>query len=133
MRQLLYLALAMLAPIQWANAAQDLPSLEIAGIKDPKKIINLQLKSLDRLRSMTKMTLEKINTLHAGIGNYQMIQDLYLQQPKDKEVLFKMTKMASNLLQEIKSAHLQHAIDPEFMKELKMFEKIYKKNELHIE
>ncbi len=135
MRQLLFLTLAMFAPIQfqWVNAAQDLPSLETAGLKDPKMIINLQLRSLDQLRLMTKMTLEKINELYAGIGNYQMIQELYLQQPKDKEVLFKMTKMASNLLKDIKSANLQHAIDPDFMKELKLFEKIYKKNELPIE
>lgn len=133
MRNILFLVLALLAPIQWISSAQDLPSIETAGLKNPKDIINLQLKSLDRLSAMTKLTLENINSLYSGILRYQKIQDLYLDQPKDREVLFKTAKMASNLIVQIKSANLQHAIDPEFMKELKMFDKIYKKNELKIE
>lgn len=133
MRRLLFLAFAMITPFQSAKTAQDLPSIESAGLKDPKEIINLQLRSLDRLSSMTKKTLDNINELSTAIGKYQMIQEIYLQKPKDKEVLFRMAKMASNLLKKIKSSNLQHAIDPEFMKELKLFEKIYKKNELQIE
>ncbi len=133
MRQLLIIALTVLTPIHWAYVAQDLPSIETAGLKDPKEIINLQLKSLDRLRLMTKLTLEKINEIYAAIVKYQMIQEVYLQRPKDKEVLFRMAKMASHLLKEINSANLQHAIDPDFIKELKLFDKIYKKNEIQIE
>ncbi len=131
MRRLLFLAL--LVPFQWVYAAQDLPSIDHPAPKDPKEIIYLQLRSLDHLRSMTKLTLEKIDELYAAIVKYQTVQDLYLKQTNDKELLHRMTKMASQLLQQIHHANLQHTIDPEFIKELKLLTKIYKKNELPIE
>lgn len=133
MRRLLFLAFATITLFQAAYAAQDLPTIESAGLKDPKEIIDRQLSSLARLSAMTKKTLESLNELSTGISNYHKVQEIYLNNPKDKEVLFKMAKMAAILLKKIKSAHLQHAIDPEFLKELKLFEKIYQKNELQIE
>lgn len=131
MRRALFLTL--LFSTQWTSAAQDLPSMQAPGLKDPKEIINLQLKSLDHLRSMTKRTVANIDELSSAIVKYQMVQNLFLQNPKDKEILQRMTKMAFYLLRDIKKANLQHAIDPDFTKELKLFAKIYQKNELPIE
>lgn len=113
-----------------AAVQQDLPKNEATALKDPKEIINLQIKSLDHLTEMTKMSLAKMTQLRATIVKYQTIQELYLQQPKDKELLYRMTKLANDLLQEIKSAHLTHAFDSEFMSELHMFSRMYRKNEV---
>lgn len=113
-----------------AAIQQDLPKSEIHTLKDPKEIINLQIKSLDHLAEMTKMSLAKMAQLRASILNYQTIQELYLQQTKDKELLYRMTKLADHLLNEIKNAHLMHAFDAEFMSELNMFSRIYRKNEV---
>lgn len=113
-----------------AAVQQDLPKEEPPPLKDPKEIINLQLKSLDHLTEMTKLTLNKMAQIRANVVKYQMLQQLYLQQTKDKELLHRMSKVANDLLQEIKNAHLMHAFDVEFISELNMFSKIYKKNEI---
>lgn len=123
------LFLLAVSPIA-AAVPQDLPKGEIPALKDPKEIINLQLKSLDHLTEMTKMSLAKMTQLRASIVKYQTIQQLYLQQTKDKELLYRMTKLANDLLQEIKNAHLVHAFDSEFLNELNMLSRIYRKNEV---
>lgn len=113
-----------------AAVQQELPKSQPPALKDPKEIINLQLKSLDHLTEMTKMTLATMTQLRASLVKYQTIQQLYLQHTKDKELLYRMTKLANEMLLEIKGAHLTHAFDPEFISELSMLSKIYKKNEL---
>ena len=126
---LFFLGFFVASPLA-AIVQQDLPKNEPSALKDPKEIINLQIKSLDHLAEMTKMSLAKMAQLRAAILKYQTIQQLYLQQTKDKELLYRMTKLAHDLLHEIKNAHLTHAFDPEFMSELNMFSRIYRKNEV---
>lgn len=122
-----FLFFAFMIPLVCAQAVQDLPTIESPRLKDPKEIIPLQLQSLDHLRTMTKNTLVQIEALQASITKYQAVQELYLQHPNDKELLQRMTKMAHNLILEIKKTNLGHAIDPDFLKELKLLDKIYQK------
>lgn len=126
----LFFCLTMLAPTLAIQAAQDLPTMEAPGLKDPKEIIGLQLKSIDHLMNLTKETYQTLEQLHKGIVNYQTVQNLYLDRPSDKELLYRMTKMANLLLKEIKRANLTHAFDPEFISELSMLANIYQKHEL---
>lgn len=109
---------------------QDLPKAEAPSLKDPKEIIHLQLKSLDLLIAMNQKTLHTLTELKTAIGRYQAIQEIFLQNPKDREVLYRMARIAAKLQKDIQEASLTHAFDPEFMSELALFTKIYKKKEL---
>lgn len=126
----LFLCLAFLLPISPLQAAQDLPIMEAPPLKDPKEIIDLQLHSLDHLIHLTDETLKSLGHLRVEIANYQRVQNLYLDCPSDKELLYRMTKMAHLLLKEIKIKNLTHAFDPEFISELITLAKIYQNHEL---
>ncbi|MBA3237343.1 MAG: hypothetical protein H0T62_03210 [Parachlamydiaceae bacterium] len=128
LRILFYLALLHAFPCHLK--AQELQPPGLLTLKDPKEIISIQLKSLDHLIEMTTLTLENLRHLQTAITNYQTVQNLYLNRTSDKELLFRMTKMADQLLKEIKAAHLSHTFDVEFLSELKLLAKIYRKSEL---
>lgn len=117
-------------PIPWNLWATDPQSPGALALKDPKEIISIQLKSLDHLIDMTKLSLENMAKLRTAIANYQTIQNLYLNRTNDKALLYRMTKMADQLLKDIKTANLAHAFDVEFLSELNLLAKIYRKNEL---
>ncbi|MGZ3634180.1 MAG: hypothetical protein ACXU9U_03485 [Parachlamydiaceae bacterium] len=112
------------------QAAQDLPVIETPPLKDPKEIIDLQLKSLDHLIILTDETSKSLVNIRATIVNYQKVQNLYLDTPSDKELLYRMTKTAHLLLKEIKTKNLTHAFDPEFISELATLARIYQSHEL---
>jgi hypothetical protein len=120
----------LLLPFPCNLKAQEAQSPGALTLKDPKEIIAIQLKTLDHLVDMTKLTLENMGQLRTSIANYQKIQELYLTRTSDKELLYRMTKMADQLLKEIKAANLSHAFDVEFLSELNLLAKFYRKNEL---
>jgi hypothetical protein len=128
LRTFFYLALLLTFPCNLKG--QEIQPPGPLTLKDPKEIISIQLKSLDHLIDMTKLTLENMEQLRTAITNYQTIQNLYLNRTSDKELLYRMTKMADQLLKEIKAANLSHAFDVEFLSELNLLAKIYRKNEL---
>lgn len=113
-----------------AGVQQDLPKTEAPSLKDPKEIIDLQIASLDHLIRMNEKSLEMMKGLKAHIQKYKLVQEAFLLQPKDKQLLYRMSKLASSLLNEINAANLSHAFDEEFIKELVFLNKIYKKREL---
>lgn len=123
------LFIILLLPLSCNLTAQDDAPGALA-LKDPKEIISIQLKALDHLIDMTKLSLENMSKLRTDIVNYQTVQNLYLNHTTDKELLFRMTKMADRLLKQIKATNLTHAFDVEFLSELNLLSKIYRKNEL---
>lgn len=112
------------------SAAQSLPKQEVPPLIDPKEVIDLQLKSIDHLTSLTQDTLCSLQDLRKGITTYQTIQNHYLNNTKDKELLYQMTRMANSLLKEIKRTNLTHVFDVEFISELNMLSNLQHKHEL---
>lgn len=130
MRYLFSALFTLLPVISLPAIQQELPKSEAPSLKDPKEIIDLQLNSLDHLIAMNKKSVEKMTQIRGMIANYQKIQLLYLENPRDKALLYRMSKLASQLLHEIKDSSLTHAFDSEFINELQLLDRIYKKNEL---
>lgn len=120
----IYFVLLFLLPLNLFGQGQAAPS---AAIKDPKEIINVQLNSLDHLIKMTALTLHKMEEFRQNIAEYQTVQNQYLENTQDRKLLFRMTKLAYTLQDEIKKAEMTHAFDTEFMSELNLLARIYKK------
>lgn len=96
-------------------------------IKDPKEIIDLQISSLDHLIAMTERTLNQLSTLRQQVKEYKEIQEQYLRNTDNNELLYRMMKTAHQLLKNIKADNLTHSFEPEFMSELNTMSQIYNK------
>jgi hypothetical protein len=93
-----------------------LPNLSY--IKDPAELLNNEIERLDTLIQATQQSLENQKALRASIVEYQKIQNLYLQNTQDNELLFHLIKNAHYLLESIKENHLLHTFDSDFLSEL---------------
>jgi hypothetical protein len=100
---------------------------ESIGIKDPEKLLAEQLSTLDHLIEMTKLSLKNQQALRQQIQDYQKIQELYLQNTHDNDLLFRMVKLAARILESIKENHLAQNFDTEFISELTLFSQIANK------
>jgi len=98
-----------------------------ATLKDPKEILDLQISTLDDLITMTDQTLKSLRNLQKQILIYKDLQEAYIQDPEDKDLLFRMSKSANDIFEKIKTDQLTQTFDPEFISELKMLTQIYKK------
>ena len=90
-------------------------------IKDPKALIGNEIARLDTLIQATEQSLEAQQKLRVQILEYQKLQDYYLQNPKDNELLLKLVKSAYRTLQTIKNNHLSQTFDSDFIDELTVF------------
>lgn len=88
------------------------------SIKDPAMLINNEIERLDTLIQATQQSLEGQKKLRDRIIEYQKIQDLYLKQPNDNDLLFKLIKSAYRTLESIKENNLVQIFDPDFINEL---------------
>lgn len=105
-------------------------ALEIAADslkKDPKELLDSQIAMLDDLIEMTTQTLQNEQKLKSLILQYQQIQEEYIKNPKDKEQIVKMVRMADQILRKMEEAHLITQFDPDFISELAFFSKIANK------
>lgn len=102
-------------------------SAEISPIKDPKQIVPLQAQHLETLIEMTQATLNNLQILSKQLKDYQEVQERYLADTKDNEMLYRMVKSAQKLLENIKSANLVHSFDPDFISELNLLSQIAQK------
>lgn len=131
MRYLVFLILCYSAAVHGAinseKAAVDAVTLEAPTIKDPKLIIDYQLSSLDRLIIMANRTIDNLNSLRTLIEEYKQKQEVYIEQPSNKEKLYKLAQAASQVLMESKKNSLLDALDPEFLNEITMLAQIYRK------
>lgn len=92
--------------------------------KDPKELIDSQIAMMDDLIAMTKQTLNGEYEIKTLIQDYQHIQDAYLKNMDDKELVIKMVRTAHQVLTKIQENHLLQQFDPDFISELTLFSKI---------
>ncbi len=109
------------------KSAVEVVSLESHAIKDPKLIIDYQLSSIDRLIEMTDRTIANLTALRLLIDDYKQKQEIFIEQPNDKEKLYKMAKSAAQILTQAKNDNLTDALDQEFLSEVTMLAQLYRK------
>lgn len=87
-------------------------------IKDPNALIGNEISRLDTLIQATELSLEGQKKLRGQILEYQKLQDQYLGNSKDNDLLMKLVKSAYRTLQTIKDNHLEQTFDADFIDEL---------------
>lgn len=87
-------------------------------IKDPSTLIGDEICRLDHLIQATEQSLDGQKKLRMLIVEYQKLQDQYLKNTKDNDLLLKIIRSANRVLQSIKENHLLHHFDPDFIDEL---------------
>lgn len=86
--------------------------------------IEYQLKVLDQIIETTQKSLEGQHSLKNLIIEYQTLQQQYLKNDQDREMLFRMVKTAHHVLEGIKENHLLHLFHGDFLSELTLFSQI---------
>lgn len=95
-------------------SADDIP----APIKDPAHLIPTELSRLDTLIQATDKSLQAQKQLRANIIEHQSLQEQFLKNPKDNDLLLKVVKSAHRTLQSIKENNLTQTFDSDFIDEL---------------
>lgn len=95
--------------------------------KDPKELLDSQLLMLDDLIAMTQKSLAAEMEIKELIVEYQRIQESYLKNQDDKELVIKMVRMAHRILIKTQENYLTQQFDPDFISELTLFSKIASK------
>jgi len=111
----------------WADSPFKAPIIQQQEFSEEKDVVGKQLVLLDQLIAVTQENLEKQKALQKAILEYQKLQDLYLQNPNDNEVLFCMVKVAHRLLEGIKANYLTQTFDKDFLSELTVFSQVANK------
>lgn len=110
-RKLSFLLLVILASF---SLHADIPS----SIKDPAALIGNEISRLDTLIQATEKSLEGQKKLRTQIVDYQKLQEQYLKNPQDNDLLLKVVKSAYRTLQTIKENNLSQTFDTDFIDEL---------------
>lgn len=126
--KIIYLSLICLCVTTATDAAegnfnpvtQDLP----ARIEDPTAMVINELAMLDTLIAATQQSLEKQRALREQIKKYQELQKAYLDNTEDNELLLRIVKQASKVLDGINENRLGQNFDPAFISELTLFSQI---------
>jgi hypothetical protein len=87
-------------------------------VKDPDVMIATELSRLDTLIQATTESLQGQKKLRERIVEYQKIQELFMKNPNDNDILLRMVKSAYRTLESIKESNLVQTFDPEFIDEL---------------
>lgn len=101
--------------------------IEMPQISSVTSNVSNELESLNTLIDATKENLNNERALKKQVESYLVLQQLYLKNADDKELLFQMIKNAYRLQESIKTYHLEHAFSAEFMNELTIFAQIANK------
>ncbi len=120
---IIFSSISLYADNSLRPSTTDLPP----QIKDPLALINNEIAMLDNLIDVTQQNLENQKNLRHLVKEYQKIQDLYLQNPDDKEALYRMVKIAYKTLGNIKENHLTHLFDSDFISELSLLSQVASK------
>ncbi len=88
------------------------------AIKDPAALLDTEIARLDTLIKATQQSLDGEKKVRDLIVEYKKIQDQYLKNTKDNDLLFSLVKSAHRTLKAIKDNHLTQTFDPEFIDEL---------------
>lgn len=91
----------------------------------PKEInVNSELSMLDNLIEVTQQNIDNQKKLRDLIRLYQTLQAQYLQNEDDKELLYKIVRVAYLASESVKENQLSQIFDPDFLKELNLFAQI---------
>lgn len=91
---------------------------------------NEDLLLLDHFIQATGETLEASRQLREKISAYFQLQQIYLQDPSNKDTAYHMVKTARLIMEEIEEHHLNQIFTPDFMNELSFFSELSKKRGL---
>jgi predicted patatin/cPLA2 family phospholipase len=94
---------------------------------DADALITNELDRLDTLIKATQKSLDDQQTLRRYILEYKRLQELFVLNPDDNELLVKMVRSARKTLDEIYSTHLTQTFDPDFINELTFLSKVAEK------
>lgn len=86
--------------------------------------IENEIKTLDNLIEISQKNLENQRALKSMIVDYKKIQEQFLRNDQDKELMFRMVRQAHRVLETIKENHLTHLFRKEFLSELTLFSQI---------
>jgi hypothetical protein len=100
-------------------APADLPQ-----VSDASSNVSVELQTLDHIISMTKENLTAQKVVKQKVQYYYRLQQAYLANPDDRELLFRMVKTSFKLLEIINNNHLQHAFSDDFLHELDVFAQV---------
>jgi hypothetical protein len=103
------------------ESAVNSVTTDLPRVLTPWKEEKDPLETIGNLIEATKKNLKNQMALRDMIKNYQSLQTEFLRHSHDKELLFKMTKAAHKVLENIKANHLVQVFDPEFINELSLF------------
>ncbi len=96
------------------------------GSKKEKMVAN-ELSILDNLIEVSEQNVETQKKLRDLIKKYQQLQSQYLQDEQNKEVLYKLVRVAYQASEIIKENHLSQVFDPDFLSELNLLAQIGQK------
>lgn len=96
---------------------------------DAKLLVN-ELAMLDSLIEVTESNVKKQKALREEVILYQKELEVYLKNSSNKDIVLKMARRASRLLEQIKCLHLIEAFEPDFISELTLFAQIAQKRSI---
>jgi hypothetical protein len=83
-----------------------------------------ELSMLNALIEATQRSLEQQKNLLEQVKKYQELQQRYIEDPENKELLLQLAKEALRVQKSIEATHLKQAFEPEFLSELTLFSQI---------
>lgn len=123
--KLLTLSIISLSAISFASETPLKPiTTDLPKAKSQEAVVAGELAMLDNLIEVTRLNLETQKKLREQIQEYQQMLALYLKNEQDKELLFKLVRVASSVSNAVKENHLSQIFDQEFLSELNVFAQI---------
>lgn len=108
-------------PIQ--PVTTDLPPAELPG----RAAADPNLAALDALIVATEQTLATQRKVRQMVSDYFTLRAEYTENQQNKQLIVRLVKMATGLLEVIQANHLADAFDADFMHELTFFSQIASK------
>lgn len=116
-----FFSICFLLVVNFCHADEELANLVVHLFDQP--VENEEISQLDHLIEITKTNLTSQIALKDLIEAYQKEEAAFLENPKNKEQLFKTAKTAKRALEAIKDQHLTQVFDSKFLNGLTLFAK----------
>lgn len=112
-----FTSLTIMSPL--SAVGMDLPR-----VSDASSDVTGEVQTLNEIIAMTKESLKAQEIIRNKTKAYHQLQIAYLNDPEDRELLFRMVKSSYKLLELINNNHLRHVFTPEFLHELEVFAQV---------
>lgn len=123
--RLVYLSLVCMSAFSYAADAPLNPvTTDLPIAKSQDAVVAGEIAMLDNLIEVTKVNLDVQKKLREQIGDYQKLLALYLKNENDKELLFRLVRVATSVSNTVKENHLTQIFDQEFLSEINVFAQI---------